>query len=262
MCQRFQVVPPCGGHQVSAVHLTASFFVSSRAPVWGASGSEWYNFKFDCVSSRAPVWGASRFLPDCMISTWFQVVPPCGGHPQRLQELEAAGLVSSRAPVWGASFPSSPFRLPKSVSSRAPVWGASRHTRDFCLFGAVSSRAPVWGASQPVSQNPRCSMVSSRAPVWGASDERDRWALSAGVSSRAPVWGASTVPVLVHLGEYVSSRAPVWGASDPPVPARPRSEFQVVPPCGGHLSHGARPSARAGFKSCPRVGGIRGAAAA
>ena len=103
MCQRFQVVPPCGGHQVSAVHLTASFFVSSRAPVWGASGSEWYNFKFDCVSSRAPVWGASRFLPDCMISTWFQVVPPCGGHPQRLQELEAAGLVSSRAPVWGAS---------------------------------------------------------------------------------------------------------------------------------------------------------------
>ena len=103
LCQRFQVVPPCGGHQVSAVHLTASFFVSSRAPVWGASGSEWYNFKFDCVSSRAPVWGASRFLPDCMISTWFQVVPPCGGHPQRLQELEAAGLVSSRAPVWGAS---------------------------------------------------------------------------------------------------------------------------------------------------------------
>ena len=33
----------------------------------------------------------------------------------------------------------------------------------------------------------------------------------------------------------VSSRAPVWGASVFPVPVTASGEFQVVPPCGGHL---------------------------
>ena len=55
----------------------------------------------------------------------FQVVPPCGGHP----ELSTAGIifmeVSSRAPVWGASAqPPRNSQRPR-VSSRAPVWGAS-----------------------------------------------------------------------------------------------------------------------------------------
>ena len=34
----------------------------------------------------------------------FQVVPPCGGHPQKPVELLEKLVVSSRAPVWGASF--------------------------------------------------------------------------------------------------------------------------------------------------------------
>ena len=33
----------------------------------------------------------------------------------------------------------------------------------------------------------------------------------------------------------VSSRAPVWGASVFPVAVTASGEFQVVPPCGGHL---------------------------
>ena len=35
--------------------------------------------------------------------------------------------------------------------------------------------------------------------------------------------------------ENVSSRAPVWGASFDPPHLTWAGEFQVVPPCGGHL---------------------------
>ena len=98
----FQVVPPCGGHracrrgpgtphsfkscprvggiaQLSNLHQLVA--VSSRAPVWGASGSWAASFLSTSVSSRAPVWGASL----------------------REGIRRAAGSVSSRAPVWGAS---------------------------------------------------------------------------------------------------------------------------------------------------------------
>ena len=228
-------MPPCGGHQVSAVHLTASFFVSSRAPVWGASGSEWYNFKFDCVSSRAPVWGASRFLPDCMISTWFQVVPPCGGHPQRLQELEAAGLVSSRAPVWGASkkpFLSRPIGV--SFKSCPRVGGISASISKSSLLHGFKSCPRVGGIS--VYRGPAGHrQVSSRAPVWGASDLHLHLLILVGSFKSCPRVGGILVAVddvkVVHsfkscprvggiqgkpvicMTMIVSSRAPVWGAS-------------------------------------------------
>ena len=57
----------------------------------------------------------------------------------------------------------------------------------------------------------------------------------------------------------VSSRAPVWGASEAGVlPVLASIEFQVVPPCGGHLGASSSDKAAKSFKSCPRVGGIRG----
>ena len=34
---KFQVVPPCGGHPAVLLHPRRQQFVSSRAPVWGAS---------------------------------------------------------------------------------------------------------------------------------------------------------------------------------------------------------------------------------
>ena len=55
--------------------------VSSRAPVWGASGSRRWKHERSDVSSRAPVWGASS----------------------RYCEEAHMAKVSSRAPVWGAS---------------------------------------------------------------------------------------------------------------------------------------------------------------
>ena len=58
--------------------------------------------------------------------------------------------------------------------------------------------------------------------------------------------------------EEVSSRAPVWGASIICDGSIRSGKFQVVPPCGGHLASGATSYTQAGFKSCPRVGGIVG----
>ena len=77
----FKSCPRVGGIQGKPV-ICMTMIVSSRAPVWGAS---YFNRNYVAprtVSSRAPVWGASRrFLLPFAASQWFQVVPPCGGHP-------------------------------------------------------------------------------------------------------------------------------------------------------------------------------------
>ena len=78
----FQVVPPCGGHPFRVLFSSFTSLVSSRAPVWGASQSDCGNGRLPDVSSRAPVWGASRVIPTISPPGMFQVVPPCGGHPQ------------------------------------------------------------------------------------------------------------------------------------------------------------------------------------
>ena len=80
----FQVVPPCGGHQREPGGVGAHDFVSSRAPVWGASMVGRHGHRNRRVSSRAPVWGASCCCCKDFRAARFQVVPPCGGHPTRL----------------------------------------------------------------------------------------------------------------------------------------------------------------------------------
>ena len=56
---KFQVVPPCGGHPRFCASVYSFIFVSSRAPVWGASIELQQERQAAKVSSRAPVWGAS-----------------------------------------------------------------------------------------------------------------------------------------------------------------------------------------------------------
>ena len=76
--------------------------VSSRAPVWGASGGERGRKSREEVSSRAPVWGASY-------------APKLGA---------ADEIVSSRAPVWGAShFLAGNVQRPYSFKSCPRVGG-------------------------------------------------------------------------------------------------------------------------------------------
>ena len=166
---RFQVVPPCGGHQAGFSQGRRVLTVSSRAPVWGASCFQYKEETYQRVSSRAPVWGASltlgwisiiwgfQVVPPCgghhkglalaFISSEFQVVPPCGGHPAAYIIVGTRTLVSSRAPVWGASF-FAPSRGHPYKFQVVPPCGGHPADVGFVFAGSsVSSRAPVWGAS-------------------------------------------------------------------------------------------------------------------
>ena len=91
----FKSCPRVGGIQRKSPYFKG-FLVSSRAPVWGASFAGIAVKLLLAVSSRAPVWGASRrFRLPFAASQWFQVVPPCGGHPATT----AAGRPSMRFQV-------------------------------------------------------------------------------------------------------------------------------------------------------------------
>ena len=58
------------------------------------------------------------------------------------------------------------------------------------------------------------------------------------VSSRAPVWGASSLDLLVGLiRESFKSCPRVGGIPSASVGRNYQKLFQVVPPCGGHLTY-------------------------
>ena len=120
--EKFQVVPPCGGHPRSR-SASGSRAVSSRAPVWGASAEIHRWGWVQNVSSRAPVWGASNPSAERMAIETFQVVPPCGGHHLFVGSAVRLSAVSSRAPVWGASLTSAPGRSGRRLFQVVPPCG-------------------------------------------------------------------------------------------------------------------------------------------
>ena len=144
-----------------------------------------------------------------------------------------------------------------SFKSCPRVGGISTSPSFFLGASGFQVVPPCGGHLLVCSQHSRDSIVSSRAPVWGASVATDpNWEIRE-VSSRAPVWGASFVILMRPSLSKVSSRAPVWGASFSVPCSGACWEFQVVPPCGGHLQIEAiRYTRIRSFKSCPRVGGI------
>ena len=77
------------------------------------------------VSSRAPVWGASCTLVCSPLPGGFQVVPPCGGHLKLAIEKMANSRFKSCPRVGGIALSPGGFHILRLVSSRAPVWGAS-----------------------------------------------------------------------------------------------------------------------------------------
>ena len=102
--EMFQVVPPCGGHQGSTNRGKRDIIVSSRAPVWGASGDDSCLYAYRKGFKSCPRVGGIA-LPSLVVSPpiSFQVVPPCGGHLEGQVYTYGQKDVSSRAPVWGAS---------------------------------------------------------------------------------------------------------------------------------------------------------------
>ena len=82
-CFEFQVVPPCGGHPMRCCRSSASFRVSSRAPVWGASWDTTYQRRAHQRFKSCPRVGGIQYNSGVLtVCALFQVVPPCGGHLQ------------------------------------------------------------------------------------------------------------------------------------------------------------------------------------
>ena len=230
----FKSCPRVGGISISPLRGKRLRSFKSCPRVGGIADSAAYYDRSIEVSSRAPVWGASLALrlPGCREA--FQVVPPCGGHPEQSQSRNAGSGFKSCPRVGGITYELQ--KQKQELFQVVPPCGGHQLgwlRQDYHL--CVSSRAPVWGAS-----GGRCCfwpvcIVSSRAPVWGASPGTLAADAGATVSSRAPVWGASLPGFCCLWYPQVSSRAPVWGASSP-----------VSRVTMGRLC----------FKSCPRVGGI------
>ena len=101
--ERFQVVPPCGGHLASSVSQGATSMFQVVPPCGGHPHVRKCFASNDIVSSRAPVWGAScAKYPDLDFPVSFKSCPRVGGIADVFVCLQQSG-VSSRAPVWGAS---------------------------------------------------------------------------------------------------------------------------------------------------------------
>ena len=171
--QSFKSCPRVGGIYHPGVFRMAAF-VSSRAPVWGASGLDPLAPGVVIVSSRAPVWGASGSTSEPLTGSQFQVVPPCGGHLADAADNASGDAVSSRAPVWGHPVCAA-GRRHFGVSSRAPVWGAScwthRHRRSPRLFQVVPPcgghpvvTRPLRGVHLCFKSCPRVGGISLRYP--------------------------------------------------------------------------------------------------
>ena len=166
--EKFQVVPPCGGHPRSR-SASGSRAVSSRAPVWGASSAMDRINMILQVSSRAPVWGASLFSAQLMPLNGFQVVPPCGGHPPPPPPRRS-----------GSSFKSCP-RVGGIRSCQRSQWYQRCFKSCPRVGGIFELDSDFWG-SNGFKSCPRVGGIHLPPPPFGFIK----------VSSRAPVWGAST----------------------------------------------------------------------
>ena len=100
------------------------------------------------VSSRAPVWGASPFGRFAGINFVFQVVPPCGGHQGHKEASERAAAFQVVPPCGGHLELLPVYPLQGGCFKSCPRVGGIRRNAVQLSQSVVSSRAPVWGASQ------------------------------------------------------------------------------------------------------------------
>ena len=172
--QGFKSCPRVGGIPLHSLHHQASFQVSSRAPVWGASlfrqilvcqhksfkscprvGGilrQLFKISHRQVSSRAPVWGASgdgvQYRRD---HRSFKSCPRVGGIAFRPAPLRMPFGFKSCPRVGGIPNLKGAVQTMESFKSCPRVGGILLYGF-FKLQSQVSSRAPVWGASRIHSQ--------------------------------------------------------------------------------------------------------------
>ena len=166
----FQVVPPCGGHRQRERLGNGGNMFQVVPPCGGHLGGRCCFWPVCIVSSRAPVWGASGVMTGSRLEMMlFQVVPPCGGH-------HAGKGAGSRQRQGFKSCP----RVGGIGCVRDPV-GVEAGFKSCPRVGGILSRLTTGGSRASFQVVPPCGghlraghaipaiIVSSRAPVWGAS---------------------------------------------------------------------------------------------
>ena len=196
---RFQVVPPCGGHRGSGAVVRSCACFKSCPRVGGIRYYRDFYLLSGIVSSRAPVWGASgRRMQKRLTVKGFKSCPRVGGIYMRdIAEREA--IVSSRAPVWGASGTEGHYRHPFRSFKSCPRVGGIHGQHQYCLVVFSFKSCPRVGGILWLDTVYAAAKVSSRAPVWGASGLPEWLKGPQNVSSRAPVWGASRVGNCIYI---------------------------------------------------------------
>ena len=76
----FQVVPPCGGHHISALRFMSICVFQVVPPCGGHRGQIWCCLPITSFKSCPRVGGISSLATVGRAQSGFQVVPPCGGH--------------------------------------------------------------------------------------------------------------------------------------------------------------------------------------
>ena len=99
---------------------------------------------------------------------WFQVVPPCGGHPLRYTVQDGNGCFKACPRVGGIRYLFSRRRYLRSFKSCPRVGGIPPGAAFFGACRRFKSCPRVGGIVEPAEILTDQS-VSSRAPVWGAS---------------------------------------------------------------------------------------------
>ena len=141
-------------------------------------------------------------------------MPPCGGHLRPASGQPRPSRFQVVPPCGGHQRPSVRRKQSASFKSCPRVGGIQwPFTSAPAWYSCFKSCPPHGGIIASCARHRPCSQVSSRAPVWGAS--------------RLFLQGYEAM--------IVSSRAPVWGASEAVKTDLVAAQFQVVPPCGGHL---------------------------
>ena len=168
--ERFQVVPPCGGHQsgqIAARRRTPGF---KSCPRVGGIFTPVEMSACISVSSRAPVWGASTDYRIALRAYFrFKSCPRVGGIHLRYRRSASHCRFKSCPRVGGIGFVFARGRVNLRFQVVPPCGGHRVAHRPATIEACVSSRAPVWGASLGRCKRYFDKIVSSRAPVWGAS---------------------------------------------------------------------------------------------
>ena len=140
----FKSCPRVGGIFSSLLFWLYSIFCFKSCPRVGGIRTTLIVILVLSVSSRAPVWGASINLLWGTLPPWFQVVPPCGGHPLQLQGI-CRPLCFKSCPRVGGIGAIEKISGGEGVSSRAPVWGASEKMQSAAMDAAGFKSCPRVG---------------------------------------------------------------------------------------------------------------------